>query len=53
LIVTATVGGNAAKVLKLWVQVLDAIDPIPESQKTERRCRKIKGIERQVPWREH
>jgi two-component system, chemotaxis family, response regulator WspF len=57
LIVTATVGGNAAKVYEaLGAGAIDAIDTptVVASQKTGRALLlKIKGIERQVTWREH
>ena len=57
LIVTATVGGNAAKVFEaLGAGAIDAIDTptVIGSQKTGRALLlKIQGIERQTSWREH
>src|SRR6478672_9603215 len=57
LIVTATVGGNAAKVCEaLGAGAIDAIDTptVNESQKAGKALLlKIKGIERQISWREH
>lgn len=57
LIVTATVGGNAAKVFEaLGAGAIDAIDTptVIAYQKTGRALlMKIKGLERQNSWREH
>ena len=56
LIVTATVGGNAAKVFEaMGAGAIDAIETptVTESQKKGALLLKIQGLERQTFWREH